>query len=213
MALELSIPNAKEIAPGVWEAPIGPRDMRAFEGSGATMGQVSVILLQEPYNFVQKELVLRFPLAAARALNVGSTSKAIVIASGARDAILPRTPHAAALGRGDQTFLKALEDLPMQLKDAGDELLRNVRAQCPGDLRPLSNGRRFQETPDNFWFVTVQPRDESLSITVRGLPDRFSATRLKIVEDRRPYSRFKIKSKADVAEAVLVILSAVRRSQ
>jgi hypothetical protein len=213
MAIELSIPNAKEIAPGVWEAAIGPRDMRAFDGSGTTVGHVSVILLQEPFDFEQGRHILRFPLDAARALNVGSTPKAIVIAakSGVAAATGPLDPE--PLGRGDKSFIHALAVLPLELKAVGEELLKGVRAQSAGDLRPLSNGLRFQETPDNFWFVTIQPRDKSLSIVVRGLPNHFATTRLKVVEDRRPYSRFKIKSMADLADAVAVVLSAVRRKR
>jgi len=113
-------------------------------------------------------------------------------------------------GPGDRQFLHTLEELPDNVKQAGAQILASVRHHFPGDLHPRP-GRRFQETPDNFWFVTVQPRDRSLSITVRGLPDRFKVSRLRIVADRSPYSRFKVKGLDDVSEAVTVILSAVRK--
>jgi hypothetical protein len=46
---------------------------------------------------------------------------------------------------------------------------------------------------------------------VRGLPDRFNVTTLNIVVDRPPYSRFKVGGMGNVAEAVKVILAAVRK--
>jgi len=178
------------------------------------MGQVSVLLLQEPFAFAREDHILRFPLDAARVLNVGTTAKAIVIAALQEAENISDSPllDKGSLGQGDLQFLKAIEELPLDLEHAGLRLLLKVRAQFPGDLRSLPGGRRFQETPDNFWFLTVQPRDRSLAINVRGLPDRFPVNRLKIVKDRRPYSRFKVTSDAEVDEAVAVIVSAVRRN-
>lgn len=106
--------------------------------------------------------------------------------------------------------MSALSQLPNRVRDAGIEILKGVRANFPGQLRAVS-ARRFQETPDNFWFVTIQPRDRSLVITVRGLPDRFGSRKLDIIADRSPYSRFKVRGPSDVAEAVDVILHALRR--
>ena len=215
MALELSIPDVKEIAPGIWEASVGPRDMQAFGGNGTSTGQVSVVLLQQPYKFARDEFVLRFPLDAARALNIGNTARTIVIAAAPQGEQVAKLSAAvpAPLGPGDSAFLKSLAQLPPELEEAGSQLLEKVRAQCAGSLRGLPGGRRFQETPDNFWFVTVQPRDRSLSIVVRGMPVRLSPTRLKVVEDRRPYSRFKLNHRSDVDEAASIILSAVRRNR
>jgi hypothetical protein len=217
MTVQLSIPEVQEIAPGVWEASIGPRDMRAIGSAGSSIGEVSVLLLEDSYEFEREKSLLRFELHAAHVLNVGRTTKALLIA--AVDIRRPKVNIQKSndidklFGPGDRRFLRAIEQLPEGLTKAGKRLLANVRSHFPGDLRALTEGRRFQETPDNFWFVTIQPRDLSLAITVRGLPSRFQVERLRIVKDRPPYSRFKVKDAADVDEAVSVICSAVRKSE
>jgi hypothetical protein len=219
MAFEIVVGAATEVARCVWEAAIEPRHIRAFGGGGSEFGEVSVLLLESQV-FDPDKSALRFSVGDVHLLNIGRSSTTIIIGSGYPDStksnretnpsLIEVRSDAVQYGSGDRQFLHALEQLPDEIKQAGAQILASVRHHFPGDLYPRS-GRRFQETPDNFWFVTVQPRDRSLSITVRGLPDRFKVSRLRIVADRSPYSRFKVKGLDDVSEAITVILSATRK--
>ena len=88
-------------------------------------------------------------------------------------------------------------------------ILREVRHRNPGDL---SRGKRhnFSNTPDNFWYVIVQPTSQSLSITVRGKPDQFRPTSLEVKDDRPGYTRFKLRDPAEI-DAALAIIGASKR--
>ena len=174
-------------------------------------------MLLKAFRFDGPQGAVSFSPDAAIVLNVGTTSRTVIVAAGSPNSatsecrgLTSLADAPGTLGSGDQQFLRALDELPDEVKEAGEAILTQVRQHFPGDLRAVST-RRFQETPDNFWFITIQPRDRSLSITVRGLLERFSTARLKVVADRRPYSRFKVTSMADVPEAVDVISKAVRK--
>lgn len=217
MGIEITVSNVSPLRDGVWEAAISPREVRTLGSCSSSLGEVTVLLLSTS-SFDSEAKAIRFAPQAATVLNVGNSSRAIIV-NGGDDLQLNERPTSDGslvrlageqIGPGDKQYLQSLADLPDQVRQAGEEILRRVRRLFPGDLRPLG-GRRFQETPDNFWFVVIQPRAGSLLITVRGLPDRFKVERLKIVEDRPPYSRFKVRSADDVPEAVQVILHAVRR--
>lgn len=215
MGIEITVANVSQLRDGLWETELAPREVRTLGPCPSSIGGVTVLLVAKP-TFDRATSAIRFAPQAVTVLNVGNTSRAIIVNGGdvAQAEAKPAAPAISSSPRhiraGDDQYLRSLADLPDDLKRAGESILHQVREHFPGDLRAVGT-RRFQETPDNFWFVTVQPRDESLSITVRGLPDRFHVARLKIVEDRRPYSRFKVRGMSDVPEAVQVILHAVRK--
>jgi len=96
----------------------------------------------------------------------------------------PRVQHVLDGDRGLERGARVLRRPFIRSREILSPIQR--RRCSPAEYRPLRDDhnnrfrislRRFQETPDNFWFVTVQPRDRSLSITVRGLPDRFKILR------------------------------------
>jgi hypothetical protein len=219
MAVEIVVGAAAEVTRCVWQAAIEPRHIRALGAGGSEFGEVSVLLL-DAQTFDPEKSALRFSVEDVHLLNIGRSPTTIIIGVGPHEgertngetdtSLLEARSDRVQYGSGDRQFLHALEQLPDDIKQAGTQILTSVRRHFPGNLHPRS-GRRYQETPDNFWFVTVQPRDRSLSITVRGLPDRFKVSRLRIVADRSPYSRFKVRGLDDVSEAVTVILSAVRK--
>lgn len=217
MGIELKIRDVKPVSEGLWEASLSPREVRCVGVCHSNSGRVSVILLKA-FGFDGQEGSVSFSPDAVTILNVGTSTRTVIVAAdpaystNSRHSDITSSPDASrAVGGGDQQFLLALDELPSEVKKAGEAILTQVRQHFPGDLRAVSS-RRFQETPDNFWFIAIQPRDRSLSITVRGLPERFSTERLKVVEDRRPYSRFKVTCADDVPEAVEVISKAVRKS-
>ena len=60
-----------------------------------------------------------------------------------------------------------------------------MRAQDAGDLK--RGGRNnFSNTPDNYWYVIVQPRVQSLSVTVRGPLNRFGTSTLDLKLEQIP---------------------------
>jgi hypothetical protein len=95
-------------------------------------------------------------------------------------------------------------------RKAALRILAEVRKLYPGDLK---RGQRsnFKNTPDNFWYVIVQPRAQSLSITVRGAVDRFRSERLELKQDRPGYTRFTLHHPSDVAEAMNIIQQSKRK--
>ncbi len=208
----MSLSGAKPLAPGVWEAALAPSEVRRLGDGGKNIGAVSGVLLSEKP--ISENAQLRFNEAHATVLNVGTTSRTLIV-DGYRppsllDKFLSKREGREVVSSGDRQFLDSLEQLPGPVREAGEGLLREVRAHFRGELKRVT-AARFQETPDNFWFATVQPRAESILITVRGLPERFGSSSLKILEDRRPYSRFKIQSMKDVPEAVRIIRGAIRK--
>lgn len=216
MGIEIAVAGAIQIKSDVWETHLAPSEVRTIGPCSSAVGAVTVLLLSNPI-FDQETQTIRFPPQSAAVLNVGNTSRTIIVSgdngSGLNAPSVTRTglrDFSAQVGTGDGQYLRSLDELPDDLKRAGELILQQVREHFPGDLRAVG-ARRFQETPDNFWFVTIQPRVESLSITVRGLPSRFHVENLNVIEDRRPYSRFKVRGTVDVPEAVQIILNAVRK--
>jgi len=210
LEVKMSLSGAKSPGGGIWEVELAPSDVRRLGESGKNVGAISVIALN-PAPSVEAGKI-SFDAKTATVLNVGSTSRALIIDSYKAPTIFDRIKlrNEAPISAGDRQFLDSLEILPETVREAGKNLLREIRSHFPGDLKRVA-ATRFQETPDNFWFVTVQPRVESILITVRGLPERFKPSTLAILLDRRPYSRFKIRSIKDVPEAVRIIRSAIRK--
>ncbi|MBI4183698.1 MAG: hypothetical protein HY521_06850 [Proteobacteria bacterium] len=181
---------------------------------------MSVVLLTS-YRFDVADTALRFNPQHASVLNVGKGNRLIIVAAseGEPDSVKGEentgseqpAHETSPYGPGDRKFLHALSELPEPVQEAGRSILARVRGHFPGDLKAL-DARRFVETPDNFWAVVIQPRDRSLAFTVRGMPDRFETQRLRLTLDRSPYSRFKVTSIDDVAEAVGIILRAIRKA-
>jgi hypothetical protein len=210
LEVKMSLSGTKSLGVGVWEVELAPSDVRRLGESGKSIGAISVIALDT--SPAAEAGRISFDAKTATVLNVGSTSRALIVDGYKAPSLIDRIrlKNEVPISAGDQQFLDSLEILPEPVRDAGKSLLREVRSHFPGDLKRVA-AMRFQETPDNFWFVTVQPRVESILITVRGLPERFKPSILAIMLDRRPYSRFKVRSIKDVPEATRIIRSAIRK--
>lgn len=114
------------------------------------------------------------------------------------------------MSKGDREFIELAEALlDTSMRRAAAALLAGVRLHFPGELkRGLS--RNFSETPDNFWYVIVQPRVQQLSITVRGPVSLFEGVTHLPVKDDRGNSLFKLTGEQDV-DAALKLISLARR--
>ena len=92
-------------------------------------------------------------------------------------------------------------------RSLGEALLGGVRRDFPGGtLHYYSGSNRFIEFPDNFWTIKVQPRDRSLSVTVRERPEFWGEIPgLDLKRDRGSYSRFKVSHAGQLESALSVI--------
>jgi hypothetical protein len=208
----MAVENVSELAPGVWAFDLEPHEVRMFGDCRQADGDRSILLVTGAV-FDRAAGVLSFLPAAATPLNVGSSSSAVAIASDTRpDNTRSKTPTIPALLRsaGDREFLALCREIAPSVLPVAEALLAAIRSQFPGALkRGLRNN--FSETPDNFWYVIVQPRSGSLSVTVRGDPSRFDDEALPVSVDRPGYSRFKVSGLKDVDGAVRIILKSRRR--
>lgn len=107
---------------------------------------------------------------------------------------------------GDQQFF---EELPPVLEGIGQALLKGIRRDHTGELRPTSKIRKYLETPDNFFSLTIQPRAQSVAITVYGTPEKFHARAdIALKSDWPGHSRFTVSRMDQVPSAVSTIRQA-----
>lgn len=90
-----------------------------------------------------------------------------------------------------------------------ERLLAEIRNSYPGELHE-GLARKWVNHPENFVALTIQNRDQSFAIHVKGEPHEFSAPTLDIKADRGSYSRFKLKDEDQLPDAIAVILASAR---
>jgi len=160
------------------------------------------LLLLDVAAFDNATKTLSFSPTNARVLNLGTSDSAIILEScqapgspNQTTAIVPQVPQYIA---GDAEFLSAL---PSSLRDLGTQLLTKVRASYPGALKFYPKSGKYVETPDNFWVVRIQSRDESLRITIRGRPEDFgSSGSIQLKPDMTGYSAFKLSTPTQIGD-------------
>jgi hypothetical protein len=216
MGLMITATNAAGAGPGLWTFEMPPHQVRLFGKAPVSEGHRSVLLLKS-CQFDPKARTLQFDMDNAIALNVGTQVEAVAIAAEA-----PTSPRqvsnasrapatVAAYAPGDRQFLSLVDDLlPDPMKRAANALLNGVRQRYQGELK-RGLARNFSETPDNFWYVIIQPRVAQLSITVRGPVEHFRAMAKLPIKDDRGNTLFKIAGEADVPSALELIFHAKRR--
>lgn len=212
MAISMTVSNVKELSKNVWALNMAPHEIRHFGQAPQALGKQSVLLLTR-CDFDPRLGELRFPLGAAIPLNVGTTSSAVAVLAeeGGPLAHEDEKSIASSAGPGDRAFLAmARSELSRDMAQVAEGLLVGVRARSPGDLK-RGKSRNFSETPDNFWYVILQPRIDEISITVRGPVSHFNGISRLEIKDDRGNTRFKVRREADVAEALKLIFHAIRR--
>tara|TARA_R110002110_G_scaffold17527_12_gene74883 strand:+ start:224035 stop:224385 length:351 start_codon:yes stop_codon:yes gene_type:complete len=114
-------------------------------------------------------------------------------------------------GPGDQEFLSLVKELlePPMAK-AAEALLRGVRQRYTGDFK-RGKSRNFSDTPDNFWYVIIQPQIQQLSVTVRGTVDHFEPVAKLPIKDDRGNTLFKLTSESEVPAALKIIFHAKKK--
>ena len=107
------------------------------------------------------------------------------------------------LATGDKLFLS---ELPPEMRELGEKLLSTVRSKFPGELCYEPRFAKFDETPEIFWTIKIQPYDKSLRITVRGTPDSFTEIQgVDLKVDKFGYSAFVITRKGQIPGALEAI--------
>jgi hypothetical protein len=216
MGLSITATNAVAAGPGVWVFEMPPHQVRLFGSPSQSVGQRSVVLLKA-CQFSERLGSLQFDIDDAIALNVGTQPSAIAILADLEDdkkvraAAQERPSGVVAYAPGDRQFLALTRQLlPDNMHKAAEKLLAGVRERSPGELK-RGQARNFSDTPDNFWYVIVQPRVEQLSITVRGPVEHFEPMARLPIKDDRGNTLFKITGEADVPKALELIFHAKRR--
>lgn len=233
MGLKVTIESVRRIGDGIWKAVLDPDETGAFGDCKSKIGPFSILLLESEIHFDEKNRRITFDPKSTRLINIGSTSKIILLS----DRPSEQKPVAAGSPKpekktvqtkrtsekkprvndtqykpsqvvppGDKLFLI---ELPPDIRSFGEVLLSTVRRHFKGELHYEPRTGKFDETPDIFWTVKIQPHNHSLKITIRGKPDTFKIPPvINLLRDKFGYSAFEISKKEQISGAVSLIKQA-----
>jgi hypothetical protein len=212
--MKLLLEDAIEAVNGVWLTFAAPHQLSMVGQAKTTRGTTSVLLASSPvYDRDRSQLLVDADHIVV--LNLGTTPRTVVVdtifSAETVEAREAKQLGKSELGPGDREFFGLAEaELQGEAQKAAIDLIREVRRNWPGDL---IRGQRnnFSNTPDNFWYVIVQPRAQALSITVRGTPKHLHSSVLELKMDRPGYTRFTVKTPEDVPEAIRLIEQSKRK--
>lgn len=213
MSVLVEVEDVSEVGPGIWLGRLAPGDLQVVAGEGPRVGERSIVLLHRALMIENGTVLLKREDFSV--LGYGKQDETVLLAATASDDTGKSTDESFyasnAFGTGDTEFLHLTERLLLgDMKLAAKELLTQVRLKSAGDLK-RGKSRNFSNTPDNFWYVIVQPQINELSITVRGDLEHFRNVSSLEIKDDRGNTRFKIRSSNDVGEAIKLIFHAKRK--
>lgn len=183
-----------------------------FGTANGAIGKTSVLLVTNPQFDGDKD---QLSVEAERVLllNVGNTPRTLVIDADGGDTSAAGVDSLATQGPGDREFRYLVDaHLRGEAREAAHAILTQVRAISPGDFK-RGERNNFSNTPDNYWYVIVQPRMQALSITVRGDVEKFQPSTLALVTDRPGFTRFQLRSLDEVEEALKLVKGSTRKSR
>ena len=207
MNISVSLPDAVEIDDGVWKVQLNPAEASVFGKPDYRNGAVSILVLSESPIYEKSSGTLSFKLNTTKFLYSGNSLSALVIYGASKDQKGVSSGYEEP-SSGDDHFISSL---PPKLKELGLSLLTEIRNENPnGQLVFHPNSGKYVESPNNYWTVRIQPRDESLRVTVYGLPHSFDTDSSVILlkKDMSSYSAFKVSVKQQLQEALSVIRQA-----
>jgi hypothetical protein len=207
--MKLVFEGSKEMGAGVWLTSVPPHQLAKMEPTKVARGSRSVLLATSP---TAEGASLVLDADGLSVLNLGTTPVTLVIDAGYGARIAEEQPlERGDLGPGDREYMSLVErELSGEAQEVAVDLLREIRLESPGDLK-RGERNNFSNTPDNFWYVIVQPRVQALSITVRGAPERFRPSSLELRIDRPGYTRFQLHEGSELAEALRIIRLSKRK--
>jgi hypothetical protein len=207
--MQIMFDNSLLSSPGVWLTSVPPHELNMLGAPTVSRGNTSVLLVKGP-SFDEEKEQLTVLAEGLTLLNLGTTNRTLVVDAELQDLASALEASGRTQGPGDREY-RSLVDVHLkgEAREVAHELLTKIRETRPGDLK-RGERNNFSNTPDNFWYVIVQPRTQCLSITVRGEPDRFGPSSLQLVTDRPGYTRFQLRSSSDLEEALRIIHGAKR---
>jgi hypothetical protein len=211
MNMQIIFPDSLEASRGLWITKVPPHQLTMFGSPSIPKGKSSVLMVIKPrYDEEKEELAVE--AAQVLLLNLGTTARCVVIDADGGEALGETVDALAAEGPGDKEFRYLVDvHLKGEARETAHTLLTKVRETSHGDLK-RGERNNFSNTPDNFWYVIVQPRVQALSVTVRGELDKFQPSTLTLVTDRPGYTRFQLRSLDELEEAMRVISASTRKS-
>lgn len=218
MSILFTVSEAKKIGSHVWCASITPADVKRLGQPLQRFGSKSVIGVVDP-TFNESTSTLSIYPEMARVLNIGGTNDALIIDIGTEisEQHLPvlmnmNVKELSQNKRGDREFLdECRRILKEPLPNMVERILNEVRREFPGTLNEGKH-RKWVNYPENFLAITLQNRDQSFAVYVKGAPESFQTPSLDIKQDRPGYSRFKLRDPRQLEDAIQTILSSARRS-
>ncbi len=200
MSFQIGI-KAGVVGSDIWVAEISPEDLKRLGRPLASVGERSVIGVTTP-RFIDGSIF--FTPSDVSVLNSGSSKNAIIVRLGASE----RAPTIANVKEGvndDAAFVSACKKhLLPEVAKLAQELIAEIRRDHPGRMHE-GKARKWVNQPSNFLAITIQNRDQSLAIHVKGRPDKHPNTALELRGDRPGYSRFKISKSSELAPALQII--------
>jgi hypothetical protein len=220
MSLRLTIENVQAFGPDIWGAHLTGAEVRRLGEPKVRGGRRSIISVTDA-RFAQEARLLSFSPEHAAVLNIGSSDNALIIDIGNDASAEIESPHTKnnaprpePLGSGDAAFLAECRRLFLNpsLVKMGTGLLQEVRKRYPGKMVE-GKARKWVNHPANFLALTIQNRDQSFAIHVKGRSHDFTAPTLDIRRDRGSYCRFKLEQERQLQDAIKVILTSASRSE
>jgi len=233
MGLKVTIEGARHIGDGVWKAVLDPDETTAFGNCKSKIGPFSILLLESGVHFDEKTKRITFDPKSTQLINIGSTNNIFLLSDSpskqkpsvttapkpekrtvkARRIVEKKPPKkdtkyeiSQVVPPGDKLFLI---ELPPDIRSFGEVLLSSIRRHFKGELHYEPRTGKFDETPDIFWTVKIQPHNRSLKITVRGMPDAFKIPpAINLLRDKFGYSAFEISKREQIDGAVSLIKQA-----
>ena len=217
MGLTIATGGAMALGENIWLVDLPPHQLRFFGGSTQSCGARSVIAIKNA-QYDDKTKSLKFDADDVTTLNIGTLTETVAV--GVDSPVAKKLSPAIAAksgsisyGPGDRAFLNLVNELmPEHMKRAALLLLEKVRYRSSGELK-RGKARNFSETPDNFWYVIVQPQVEHLQITVRVDLQHFRGVSTLPILNDRGNTRFKVTNEDDVEEALKLIFHAKRMNR
>lgn len=208
--MQIIFPDSHEASPGLWITKVAPQQLTMLGIPSVPKCRSSVLMVIKP-RFDEEKAELIVEASQVILLNLGMTARTVVIDADGGEALGDGADGLAAQGPGDKDFRYLVDVLLKgEAREAAQDLLTKVRRASPGDLK-RGERNNFSNTPDNFWYVIVQPRTQALSVTVRGDVEKFQPSALNLVMDRPGFTRFQVRSLDEVEEALRLIESSTRR--